>query len=445
MKFDFTDTPELTGKNYRHYRQLQVALYLLAILGGLYFAFLVFFPEKDFVFSFLNPNASSNNIADPRDLTGAPLISGQTPDGQTMLFDAAAAGDFSTIVSSFSLAKSASVNPFTIHVRRAYRAFLSPQGAPLGFRDGSLLKNNTDFYLVSDGALRKFANATVREALGFSENAFLSVTPVELSYNPRGEDIQNTTIYPDASLFQVADNYYILVDQKMRKFVDAAAFQSYYDFAMALPKNQAFLAQYTILPDPLGFADGSLISYGESVYVLSGNQFFPIDNPVTFAELGYSWDDVVASSADVLALYTKGRLLNIKSVHPDNTTFRTIEDNSFFLIQGGVKKLLPTEKIARSWFRRTPVVTSQKGLEVSASCVPQKSILRATTYTCPINIEALRGFPGNNYEFELREASEEKINQINLTFQKAVNVPVFKQSARTLINGIITNYATLAR
>jgi len=68
-----------------------------------------------------------------------------------------------------------------------------------GFKDGTLLKNSDDYYLVSDGKLRKFKDGHMLSVLGFSSDSFQEITTNELDYNEQGDNISDIANYPNDS------------------------------------------------------------------------------------------------------------------------------------------------------------------------------------------------------------------------------------------------------
>ncbi len=445
MKFDFTHEAILDKKDRKTYHLLQTIVYFGAFLGTLYFSYLILFPSRTFEFDFTNPNSSANSIISPRNELGIPLSNGKIAENKNLYFDTALVGNFSQAVISFTLSRnSAAAESGAAEVRRSYQAFFYPEGEPVGFKDGTLIKNNGNYYLISVGQLRKFENINAVSAFGFPPGAFVAADTEEMSYNPPGREIKSTENYPDGLLFKINDDYHILADQKLKKFISAAVFLTQYSSGQTINKSADFLAKYELAGDPVGFSDGSLISYGDGVYIISGKNFFPIDNPVTFEALGYDWNSVIPASADELSLYQRGKLTNIKGVHPDGTIFSVAEDNRYYIIQDGLKHLLPSSNIAVSWGKNNPIIVSKKELEISSRCAIRKKILAAQTYVCELPIENLANFFGKDYEFKQNFSQAGEIDSLEVTFKNTVSVANLKATLRDMINRIIIRYVPQA-
>jgi len=442
MRFDLTGEVALDRKNLKLYRILQIALYLSAFLLAIYLAFIILFPSAAFSFDFTNPNSKNNTIANPRDAMQSPINNGDMLSGNKYYFDTAVSGLFSKAVINFSLNnKSQKLSSGSIEIKKSYQAFLYPESAAVGFKDGTLLTDKNNYFIVSNGELRKFATPSIFNSLGFPQNAFIAVAPEELSYNPIGQLIADNSSYPDDSLFKINDNYYILQNKTLEQFTSATAFLDQYKSAQAIEKDNDFLSKYAVSENSIGFADGALISYGISVYIVSGNSIFPINNPVTFVAKGFSWNDVIPASADEISLYTRAKLFNITSAHPDGTIFKTVEDSKYYLIEKGKKHFLPSENIAASWLGRSPIMVSEKSLNATSSCTIKKDALGfGSSYSCEIPVSSLQQLDGTDYEFSMNVNNAVKINSVSVTFEKDINNTNFHSSLRGLFNQVINNY-----
>lgn len=321
---DFTREISLDQKNQKIYRMLQAALYLAAVLAALYLSYLIIFPHKTFSFSFADPASRNNNIDIPRLSTGGKMSGETVPAGNNLLFNTDIANDYSVANVTLRSATSSVKIPsnLQVSVRRSYQAFMYPLGDPIGFRTGTLIKSNGNYYMISDSKLRRFSDQSVVRALGYDMDAFSEVPASDLKYDAAGPDISTSKNYPDDTLFRIADNYYILKNQTLQKFVSDQAYLSRYAANVAITKDASFLNAYPAAAGLGGFADGSLISNADSVFIVSKGQVWPIDNPETFVDKGYSWNDVMRAGEDELAIYQKAKLFNITTAHPDGTILK---------------------------------------------------------------------------------------------------------------------------
>lgn len=442
MKFDLTKEAVLDNKDRKTYRLLQAMVYFVAVLGALYFSYLILFPSRTFEFDFNNPNSSANSIINPRNEIGSVINDGKISKNKDMYFDATLPGNFSKATISVALnGKSNNIESGVAEIRRTYQAFSYPESGPVGFKNGTLIKSRGSYYLISGGELKKFESMAVINSFGLSPSAFIEVSADELDHNTPGPQITVLGGYPDDTLFKISGNYYIMENNKIKKFVSEKAFLTQYASDQAIEKGEDFLAKYELSENLAGYADGSLISYGDGVYVVSAGFVSPIDNPVTFESLGYNWNSVMPIDADEFSLYQKGKLLNIKAAHPDGTIFSISEDGRYYIIQNKLKHFLPSAKIAHSWMKADPILISAKALEISSSCSAEKNFFGAKTYSCKLSIENLANLPGKDYEIKQSFNQDVEIDSLGVTFKKTISVANLKATLRDMLNRIIIRYA----
>ncbi|OGI34915.1 MAG: hypothetical protein A2259_03580 [Candidatus Moranbacteria bacterium RIFOXYA2_FULL_43_15] len=449
--FDLTKNVKLNQEDIALYRRTQTGLYVLAFSAGLILLFLILFSSKKFVFSFLTPDSNKNDIIDPRDENNIFPDRGEIKTGNPLIFDTVATGRYSSAEIRLTVAKN-SPKPENVSakVRKSYQAFLYPEGDPIGFKDGTLLKNNGGYFIVSDGKIRKFANENTVLDLGFPRNAFRETSPEESGYNPEGEIIIQSKIdsseliapdYPDSSIFKIEETYYILKNGELTPFISEKAYLTQYDINQAIVKGRDFLRYYPISNNPLGFGDGTIISYGEAAFIVSGESILPIDNPETFVEKGYLWEEIIPVSGDEFSLYPKGKLQMLRSPHPDGIVYLTEESSKWYLVKEGKKHLLSSENIARSWLKKSPVTVSEKSLELKDACSFEKETLSFRTYSCRFPVDSLEVFRGKDYEFKLLGKSDTRLETLNVTFKKEVSRDNLKFALIDLYNKLRMNYA----
>lgn len=438
---DFTKEIKLDAQSYKLYRKLQLALYLIIFFLLLYLSYLIIFPHKYFSFSFLNP-ASDKNTMDVPLIDNAPYQKKAVllPDG-LLTFNTSIIGDYSNVKIKITLDNDSSASALeNISIRRSYQAFMQNEGEPIGFKEGSLLKNNSNFYIISDGKIRKFLNFQILSDFGYQAENFTEVSGDELNYNARGETIDQNNDFPNGTLFKIEENYYILENKKLKKFVSSQAYLSQYEDSKTLKKGADFLNKYTAAEELAGFSDGTLASNGESVYILSEKEFLPIDSVQTFESKGYDWANVTAIGGDELAIYKKGKLFNIKSAHPNGTIFKTVEDSAYYMIENGQKHLLPSQNITFSWTKKGFLPASQKALEIYAECFFEKSFLSAKKYSCEIPLDKFQSFLGSDYGFNLASKNKIGFESLEADYRKNINKNNLKNFLLTIFNSIKIKY-----
>jgi len=441
--FDLTKEVSLEERDLKAYRLLRLALYLFSLLAFFYAGFLIMFPTQTFVFSFLNPDASSNTITRPRNNAGTPIRNGKINADDDLYFDASLVGNYSKAKLTFELSKKAEgLGSGDLQAVRSFQSFLYPQGQPLGFKDGTLIKNGQNYYIVSGGELHKFQNLSLADSLGFPEKAFIEASEADLAFNGLGSPIVDNRNFPEASIFKIGDEFYFLRNNNLQKFISSEAHFSHFSTGQALEKEESFLARYNVSENPIGFSDGSLISYADAVYVISEGKAFPIESSITFEAAGYNWDDVIPVSADQISFYKKSKLFTLKDPHPSGTIFVTAEEGKFYIINNGKKNFLPTPNIAYSWLRGNPILVSETGSSVPIFCDElKKEFLALRSYSCEMEIGALKNITGKDYEFKARFKNTTEFDRIRIKFKKTVTADNLRRSISEILSRIRNNYA----
>lgn len=443
MILDFSPKIKLEKKEAELYIYLKSLVYLASLSAGLFLFYLIFFPSQNFFFIFANPNSLDNTLISPRDQSGNLPIKNILESGQALFFNAEMREKYSDVEIEVELAKDSDL-PSTgkVQLRKTYRAMLFPEGNPVGFKEGSLIRDEKNYFIISENKLRSISISLI-EKLGFSEKAFVQVETADLKYNPMGEPISDSNNYPPSSLFQIESIYYILDSGKLRPFSSANAYLSQYSSDQAIWKDSAFLNDYAISNDPVGFADGSLVSSGISAFVISQKNLFPINNVITFESKGFRWEDVVPIGSDEIALYEKQKLFNIQSLHPNGVIFSDEKENAHFMIDDGTKKRIPSKNILQSWLRKSPVPFSLEALNIFRSCaLHQKKLSLKPAYFCVISIKDLENLPGTGFEFESTFDSDVKLGVIDANFKKELSYSNFKSSATYFITTIMNKYVS---
>lgn len=438
MFFDLTKEIGLDEKNYRRYRRWQNGFYALCLVGMLYGAYLILFPTQEFSFSFLSQNKGS--VLNPHSADDPVPDNGTFPAGKKITFDSSLVGIFSRINIAFtSNDNDALPTDDPIYLRKSYQAFLYPQGSPVGFKNGTLLSNQNNLYFISDGKLRRFASVQIVSALGFSLDAAIVAADNDLRYNPTGDEISDTKTYPADTLFQIDDDYYRLdTAGQLEKFISPNAFRSQYPEDLAIAKDAGFFDTYPLSEKQIGFADGSLLAYGTSVFVVSQDRSYPIGDPDIFTNQGYDWNDIITIGGDEMAYYTRQKLFTLTSAHPDGTIFLTSDTDQYYRIENGEKHLLPSKTIAASWLKKKPISVTAQSLEVLGNCQLRKKLFG--DYACTINLDPSLSSPGQYYQFTFTPRSAFRIDNLDVLFSRNMTITNLKLSLKSMLARIKTRF-----
>ena len=440
--FDFTKEIRLEGKWGKRYPYLRGAVFSLFTLIAIFIAYKILFPSASFTFSFHNPNSSKNTVIDPRLPEGNRFENGNIPEGKSLVFDTALIGDFSKVSVDFNLeGETSKMLEGKIWMRKSYRSFFYPVGKPLGFRDGSLLKNGSEYFMVSDGSVRRFASLETAETMGFKKTAFIETPSADLLLHTRGNEITSSSAYPTDSLFRILDEYYQLKkDGVLFRFVSEKAYLSRYSPDQAIEKNPSFLEEYVLSEDYVGFSDGTLLSADISVYIASSDGLHPVNNPITFESMGYLWSEIIPADSEEIGMYEEQDLFTMKSAHPDGTIFYAKDSGKYYYVQNGMKREITSPHVLSTYRKSGYVEIEEKGLETETTCLIEPSLKLFGLYKCDFLITPIKDFPGNDFQFSVEISHPMTIEILDIEFSQTLTWENMKKSLSVLKNKIMQNY-----
>lgn len=441
--FDLTKEIKLSPALQKKYAISRSILHVVFVASAGFVAYSVLFPTIPLDFDMNNPNSSKNTLVSPRiEQTKTFPAKGIIGANEKFLFNANPIGQFSDADISFTLAKKGNnIEGATIKIQKSYQAFFFPSGNPIGFKDGSLLTTaDGAYYLVSNGALRKFSNTNIILALGYPKNAFITVSNDDLKYNKIGEEIKDANAYPDNTIFVIDNNYYELQGGQLSQFVSARAFLSQFNSANAIAKNNDFLSSYQLSETSLGFADGTLASSADSVFILSEGKSFPIENADTFNAMGFDWNNVIPVTSDELSAYKQQKQFTHDQPHPNGTIFVDQKTSAYFMIKDGFKLPIPNETIMKTYSQQKPILVDSQSASVESSCELKKNLFSSNTFGCSANLQSLEKLIGNDYQVSATFPSATNLNSVNVTFSTPLTLNSLKGSLSKIKGRIIKGY-----
>ena len=187
-----------------------------------------------------------------------------------------------------------------------------------------------------------------------------------------------------------------------------------------------------------GIIDGELVAYGESVYIISQDRSFPINNIKTFVMHGYSWDDLKKVGPDVIADYEKQKLFSLSSPHPNGTILKT-DGGKYYLIRDE-KKLPISEKSIGNLPERSPIAVSEGSLEMIEACTIKNHPIWKKVYSCEMPIEKFEDLIGLDFQFKTNFKDDVKLDYINVRFKKEFSFKSLKNTISTILSRTKDNY-----
>jgi hypothetical protein len=442
--FDLTKEIKLEGNWQKKYKMLKFFVYFLFITGIFYLTFRILFAPQIFDYFFDTPQSLKNTVINMRSENNLPIIQGNMKNGTTTSFDApfrSITGNYSTAVITLWLEKnSPDIENAKSVIRRSYQAFFYPLGPAMGFREGDLISLSSKYFIISGNKLRQFSSPKILSALGYNPIMFREVDEAELTYNEKGEGVNDAKNYPDGSLFKISEEYYQLREQKLEKFVSANAFLSEYAATSALEKDQEFLNSNILSENLIGFRNGSLLSFGPSVFIASGNLVYPIDSAKTFLSMGYDWSDVIPASEEELGIYKKTKIFTTDNPHPDGTIFTDSKDGEYYYIEKGTRRPVIGPNISNFYLRNNPILADKGGLETKSSCVFKKSLGIFRKYRCQLPLDNINSFIGNDYQFQMEINPDIRAKTLTVNLKKNITWNNLKLAISNIILRIMAQY-----
>lgn len=415
-------------------------LYFFFLLAAAFVAYRILFPEISLSYSFRNISSLKNTLVLMRTISQNPIKNGTIRNDETLFFNANPLGNFKDAKLNLVFDKN-SKNPgaATVKIRKSYSAFFYPEGTPLGWTNGSLLSVNGNYYIISNGKARHFVSSLALDQLGYSRSSFARVSANDLLLNPTGEDILNSETYPDDTLIVIGNQYYQFENQKLIPFLNEKAFLSRYDPIQAIPKNEDFLKNKDVSESFIGFADGTLASSDQSVFILSRGNSYPIADSATFVAMGFNWDDVLPLTPAEINAYKRQKQFTVNQPHPDGTLFYDKNENKYFVIDGGKKHPIENRLIADAYAKVPPILIDSQSLKKNVSCKLTKTPFTFGTFSCQLDLNEIEDLIGNDYQFEIEPGNDVELQAVDVMFYTQLNQANLMTSLSLIKNRIGNN------
>lgn len=421
--FDLTPALPVDSEYRRTYLRLRAFLYALFFVTTLFVGLRFIFPDEQRFFDFRIYFGPKNTLADPRLETGVPVKQGILAPDEKMLWNASAVGAFSVVrirlnALNLNTEEIANMPTGTISLVRAYRAFLYPTGDPVRFRSGTLITDETRYGIVSENTLRPFASLAQAEALGWSKASFTSVSPALWKQQTPGVPIPDQNELIEDSLFRISGNYYQVKKGELVPFASERAYRSRFPSATARTGSEDLLGRTTQTETMIGFLDGTLLSYDQSVYAVEGETLRPIASADTFLEKGYGWEAVIAATGEEFGTYVRGKLYTRAEPHPDGTLFFSQPENRSYLVENGTKRPIPNDVLLAQYASLTPVIVDN--VPEVRTCAPEY-VAFWQRFECEIALDAMEESRVGEYQFAFIAPFPVRLEAMRADFIRSVD------------------------
>ncbi len=433
------------------YFSLRVLLWGIFLTSMCLFSFSILFPSSDLSYSFSNSGSKTggNKLERPRSDDGALIENGKVPKGRTFLVDAPVLGDFSRAQIHLSLNNASDLSKLQnirATAKRSQQAFFYPKGSPAAFPEGSLLRDGDTFFLIDpNGSRRSFPSEDTVRSLGYDPSSFLLASDEELSSNPNGDPISvivDSENPPEGAFIRSDETYYLWKNKTLFPFVSSGAFLERFPQSWALVRDAAFIKNHTVSEEWIGYPSGSLLAWGDGVFLMDQSSPRPILGADIFLSLGYSWEDVRSVSDEEISFAQRGKFVDISVPHPNGTVFFDTKDNRYFLVDNGALREIRGDSMLRLWLgKKHPVEVSSDSFERESSCtLADTSIFSDSQTSCSLSIENLASLQGDTYEFSLDFPKSVDIDKIDIVFESSIRAHTLIETLSKLKSRILSRY-----
>ncbi len=182
-----------------------------------------------------------------------------------------------------------------------------PEGPALAFRNFSILRIGSEYYLLDYDVARPFASADVVKRLGYADDEIIDALPMDLSGYTIGEPISLASVNITGRLVRIGDSLYYLKDNGYYSLPDPAIAQARFPGIKAETLAPEFFTNLSPLGQLL-FPDASLVGskLTKAIYVIENGKKRLIPNEIVFTALGYQWKNVVWANDVTLQQHPTG-------------------------------------------------------------------------------------------------------------------------------------------
>ncbi len=374
------------------------------------------FPNGGGYFDFKSYGSGKNTLADPRYDNGDPVERGVIKKGGTMTVNASASGGFSKAQIDFDGTFSSQRELGVVTITQAYRAYFYPLGDPVVCpREGTLISLNGKYGIVSQKKIRYFLSQDDIAQRGYRVEQFQVFSPEGIRQCPLGEGITKTDQVVLGMIVRTDDGFFQFTGSEWNSFVSEAAFHSRYRDEDASTVSPETFAQYPVSETRIGYLDGTVVSYGESVYVVEGDTLRPVDSPDTFLAKGYIWEEVVPLNGEEFGIYTRGKLYTKREPHPSGTVFLEQDTNNMYLVEGRKRREVTSLELRTQFssIRAIPASAVELG-----SCSVRSGWLGQI---CNVDWSKRRSGVGAEYQLVYVSGADVQLNSMEVTFFREKN------------------------
>jgi micrococcal nuclease len=227
-------------------------------------------------------------------------------------------------------------------------------GAPMTFRDGSLLSNNGTVYIVSNSRVRPITSPQAFLSKGYKWNNIIPVSNAELSLHSKGDNLKETDNYPDGSLLLAPGGAVYKLESGLRRYIPSPLiFDSRYKWEYLIPVSQSIIESYPKGSDEY-YPNGLLISSATGVFLMQNNQRLPITSPAVFESYGFKWGQIRRATDYELSIIPEGNAISEIKNYRSRVLISPIGSSAVYVVDvTGTLRYIPSpfifEKLNYKW------------------------------------------------------------------------------------------------
>lgn len=223
-----------------------------------------------------------------------------------------------------------------------------PDGAMVGFKDGTLIKDKNSAYVIEKGLARPIVSAAIFDSLGYKWDNVLLASDSELSLHPKGELIIRADVHPSGTLASSGGPVYLLENGKKRYIPSPGIFNSQFKGRHIVTIPQAELDSYP-LGDHIAFPEGYLIADDSKVYLIQRGERQPIGSPAIFESYGFKWGMVKEATSFELGFHSVGAVITSPKVYYSGTLIRSSSAQEVYMLENGIARHITSPNVFRSY------------------------------------------------------------------------------------------------
>lgn len=185
-----------------------------------------------------------------------------------------------------------------------------PEGSAISFRNFSILRVGSDYYLLDYETARPFASADIVKRLGYADDEIIEALPQDLDGYKIGETINLASVNVTGKLVKIDTALYYIKDNGYYNISDPAIAAARFPNVKAVQGKGEDFTNLAPL-GPLLFPDATLVGskLTKAIYIIEKNKKRLIPNETVFLGLGYKWNNVIWANDITLEQHATGEAM----------------------------------------------------------------------------------------------------------------------------------------